>query len=112
MNIMNKPKIAVAACALTLLCGNAMAAGDLAPEKAKLVCGACHGEDGNKPATPDTPKLGGQPADYLAKALRDYQSGGRKNPIMGAMAAGLSKQEVLDLAAYYARQKSDLHVKY
>ena len=45
--------------------------------KAKEVCAACHGMDGNSP-TPDYPKLGGQYEDYLAKALRDYKSGERK----------------------------------
>lgn len=75
-------------------------------------CAACHGEDGNKPVTPDTPKLGGQHADYLAKALRDYKSGARKNPIMGAMSAALTDKQVKELAAYFSHQKSDLYVKY
>lgn len=111
---MMRSSIAIAECALMLVCGNALAGGNpaAAQDKAKQVCAACHGEDGNKPNTPDTPKLGGQPADYLAKALRDYQSGARKNPIMGAMVSGLSEREVLDLAAYFAQQKSELHVKY
>ena len=111
---MNRLVIATAACGFALIYGGAQAGGNPAAvqDKAKQVCAACHGEDGNKPNTPDTPKLGGQPADYLAKALRDYQSGARKNPIMGAMSSGLSKQEVLDLAAYFATQTSELHVKY
>ncbi len=111
---MNRFSIAAAACGFALACAGAQAGGDAtgAADKAKQVCAACHGEDGNKPNTPDTPKLGGQPADYLAKALRDYQSGARKNAIMGAMSQGLAKQEILDLAAYFARQKSELHVKY
>ena len=75
-------------------------------------CAACHGEDGNKSVTPDIPKLGGQHADYLAKALRDYKDGARKNPIMGAMVAALTEKQMQELAAYFSRQKSDLHVKY
>jgi cytochrome c553 len=71
--------------------------------KAKEVCASCHGENGNSP-TPDYPKLGGQHQDYLAKALRDYKSGLRKNPIMAGFAAGLSKQDIDNLAAYYAAQ--------
>ena len=111
---MNRLVIAVAACGVVVVCSGAQAAGNpsAVQDKAKQVCAACHGENGNKPNTPDTPKLGGQPVDYLAKALRDYQSGARKNPIMGAMASGLSKQEVLDLAAYFAVQPSELYVKY
>ena len=37
---------------------------------------------------PTFPKLGGQHRDYLAKALRDYKSGQRKNPIMAGFAPG------------------------
>ena len=78
-------------------------AADIAAGKAKAteVCAACHGGDGNSPAQ-DFPKLGGQHGDYLAKALRDYKSGDRKNPIMAGFAQALSKQEIENLAAYYA----------
>jgi cytochrome c553 len=69
-------------------------------EKAKA-CAACHGEDGAS-AAPDFPKLAGQHQDYLAKALRDYKSGARKNAIMNPMAANLSKQDINDLAAYFS----------
>jgi len=34
--------------------------------KAKEICQACHGLDGNSP-TPDYPKLAGQNPDYLAR---------------------------------------------
>ena len=71
--------------------------------KAKEVCAACHGLDGNS-AQPDYPKLGGQHADFIAKALRDYKSGQRKNAIMAGFAAGLSRQDIDNLAAYYAGQ--------
>jgi len=80
-------------------------AADLAAGKAKAaeVCQACHGIDGNSP-TADFPKIGGQYPDYLAKALRDYKSGLRKNPIMGGFAQPLSSQDIDNLAAYYASQ--------
>ena len=80
-------------------------AADIAAGKAKAteVCAACHGADGNSPAQ-DFPKLGGQYGDYLAKSLRDYRSGARKNPIMAGFAQALSKQEIENLAAYYASQ--------
>jgi cytochrome c553 len=75
--------------------------------KAKEVCATCHGLDGNS-QQPDYPKLGGQYADFLAKALRDYKSGARKNPIMQGFAAGLSRQDIDNLAAFYASQPSTL----
>jgi cytochrome c553 len=77
--------------------------------KAKEICQACHGMDGNS-ATPDYPKLAGQYPDYLAKALRDYQSGRRKNPIMAGMAAPLTAKDIDNLAAYYAAQPPVLRV--
>jgi cytochrome c553 len=82
-----------------------VAAADLAAGKANAaeVCAACHGADGNSP-TADFPKLGGQYPDYLAKALRDYKSGQRKNAIMAGFAQGLSKQDVENVTAYYASQ--------
>jgi cytochrome c553 len=68
--------------------------------KAKEVCAACHGEDGNS-IMPDYPKLAGQHRDYLSKALRDYKSGQRKNPIMAGMVGALTKEDIENVAAYY-----------
>ena len=79
--------------------------------KAKEICSACHGLDGNSP-TPDYPKLAGQYPDYLAKALRDYKSGARKNPIMAGMAGALTTNDIDNLAAYYASQPAVLSRKY
>jgi cytochrome c553 len=71
-------------------------------------CAACHGPDGNKPIGPDFPILAGQHADYLRKALLDYKSGARANPIMKGFAEPLSKQDIEDLSAYFAAQSSQL----
>ena len=77
----------------------------------KEVCQACHGMDGNSQLA-DNPKLGGQYPDYLAKALRDYQSGLRKNPVMAGFVDKLSKQEIENLAAYYSSQPAALVTKH
>ena len=98
---------------LALACfgGQAFAAGDADSGKLKSqACAACHGPDGNSPTGPDFPRLAGQHYDYLLKALRDYKSGARKNPIMGAQVGSLSPQDLADLAAFYSRQKGSLHV--
>ena len=79
--------------------------------KAKEVCQACHGMDGNSQNS-DYPKIGGQYPDYLAKALRDYKSGARKNPIMAGFAGGLSKQDIENVAAYYSSQPSTVATKH
>ena len=78
-------------------------------EKAAQVCAACHGADGAKPVAPENPILAGQYPDYLVKALSDYKSGKRANPVMKAFAGQLSKQDIEDLAAWFSMQKSDLH---
>lgn len=69
---------------------------------AEAQCAACHGKDGKTPVDPSYPKLAGQYADYLANALADYNTGARKNAIMGGMAKPLSKQDIQNLAAYFA----------
>jgi cytochrome c553 len=79
--------------------------------KAKEICQACHGLDGNS-ATPDYPKLAGQYPDYLSKALRDYKSGARKNPIMAGFAGALTAKDIDNVAAYYASQPAALARKY
>jgi len=82
--------------------------GDLAKgaEKARQ-CAACHGDDGNSEDT-GFPRLAGQYESYLAKALHDYKSGVRKNGLMAGFAAGLSEDDIADVAAYYASQKRGL----
>ena len=79
--------------------------------KAKEVCQACHGLDGNSP-TGDFPKIGGQYPDYLSKALRDYKSGARKNAIMAGFAGTLSKTDIDNLAEYYASQPAVVATKH
>ena len=78
--------------------------------KAKEICQSCHGLDGVN-VTPDAPKLAGQYPDYLEKALRDYQAGRRKNPVMGAMAATLTAKDIENVAAYYSSQPAVLTAK-
>jgi len=77
--------------------------GSTAPKK--QMCEGCHGIPDYRTAYPDVytvPKLGGQGAAYIVKALHDYKSGTRKHPTMIGIAASLSDQDINDLAAYYA----------
>ena len=71
-------------------------------EKAKL-CDTCHGEDG-KPKEADTPIIWGQHTGYLYIELRDYKSGLRKNEKMSAIAADLSKEDMMALAQYFSEK--------
>lgn len=80
--------------------------GNPVPGKDKVsMCVGCHGIPGYKtafPATYNVPKLGGQHAAYIVKALQGYKNGDRMHPSMRAIAAGLSEQDMADVAAYYA----------
>jgi cytochrome c553 len=103
----------LAVLAAAALAANAFAADiEAGARKVKEVCAACHGIDGAKPTTPEYPKLAGQYPDYMAKALRDYKSGARKNPIMAGMAAGLTDKDIENVAMYFYTQPSDLASKY
>jgi len=91
--------------AALVLCSTAQA-GDAAAGKEKAkVCAACHGETGISPA-PDFPKLAGQYDTYLVRALNDYKSGARKNPIMAGQVANLKREDIADLAAYFSSQQA------
>jgi len=101
----------ILACCLLLAAGAPVFAGDpAAGQKKSQACTACHGPDGNSPA-PDFPKIAGQHYDYLLKALKDYKTGARKNPIMAPLVANLTQRDIEDLAAYFSSQKG-LVLKY
>lgn len=83
------------------------------PAKAKpiaeSVCVGCHGADGNSPAAPN-PIIAGQGAAYIAKQLSNFKPVGdkpalRDNAIMAGMSAGLSEDDIKNLAAYFSQQK-------
>jgi len=89
----------------------ACAGGDSAAGAAKSrPCAACHGADFNSPISADIPRLAGQHADYLERALGDYKSGARKHAVMNSQAAALSPQDILDLAAYSQSLSGSLKV--
>lgn len=66
-------------------------------------CAACHGDKGIS-VSPAFPSLAGQLPNYLFKQLQDYSDGSRQNPMMNAVAKGLSKQDAADLAAWFGSQ--------
>jgi cytochrome c553 len=105
--------IATSLAAALLLSTTVSVAADLNAGQAKVkeVCQACHGMDGNS-SNADYPKLGGQYPDYMAKALRDYKSGARKNAIMLGFAQGLTRQDMDNVSAYYAAQPAALVTKH
>lgn len=94
----------VAAALLLLVTLPAIAAGDTDAGQAKsAICAACHGADGNS-AVPNWPKIAGQHAPYLERQLSLIKSGARAVPEMAGIVAGLSDQDIDDLAAYFSAQ--------
>jgi cytochrome c553 len=80
-------------------------AGDAEAGRAKsTTCAACHGTDGNSP-NPLWPNIAGQHESYIIASLQAYKDGVRNDPLMTGMAAGLSEQDMMDLAAFYAGQE-------
>ena len=76
-----------------------------AGERKNSMCQGCHGIPGYHTAFPEVyrvPKIGGQHAAYIVKALQEYKAGNRSHPSMRAIASGLSDKDMADLAAYYA----------
>ena len=82
--------------------------GDAAAGQAKtVVCGACHGPDGNSMA-PNFPKLAGQGDKYLLKQLHEIKDGKRQVLEMTGLLTNLSDQDLADIAAYYSSQKNSV----
>ncbi len=91
--------------ALTMLSGQALAAGDAAAGKAKSgVCSACHGADGIA-MIPGYPNLKGQNAQYIMSSIKAYKNKERNGglaAVMQAQASLLSDDDIANLAAYYS----------
>ncbi len=67
-------------------------------------CIGCHGA-GGKSVVPTSPSLKGRNASFIRKNLTDFRSGARKNPTMNAMAAGLSDDDIKNIADYIGSLK-------
>jgi len=85
-------------------------AGDAdAGEGKAAICAACHGADGNS-IVPMWPKIAGQHAAYLERQLGLIKSGNRPVPEMVGIVAGLTDQDMADLAAYFSSQNTSAGV--
>jgi cytochrome c553 len=65
-------------------------------------CSLCHGQNGES-AGEDFPRLAAQHEAYLAKQLRDFKEGLRDG-LMVRMVRGLSDDDVVAIARYFAAQ--------
>ncbi len=96
--------VIVGACAcLTLAPASAQ---DIQAGRTKAqACAACHGADGNS-SVGNFPNLAGQTWRYIYIQLKDFKEGRRKDPAMSPMAEPLSRQDMIDIANFYAAQKA------
>ena len=79
-------------------------------EIATGVCAGCHNADGNS-VIPNNPTLAGQHPEYITKQLMDFKVEGdspakRDSQVMASMVAALSADDMQNIAAYYAQQKT------
>ena len=63
-------------------------------------CMSCHNDDNSAEAI--NPRLSGQHANYLEKAMQDYQTGKRKNSLMQSMVEKLSDEDLHNISAYFS----------
>jgi len=100
-------KFLLAILGLTVSVNTAVTAADLSAGQttAGAACAGCHMADGNS-VVDLFPKLAGQHAGYVAKQLKDFKSGARKDATMAGMAAALTDADIDNVAAFYAGNKS------
>jgi len=71
--------------------------------KVATVCAACHGANGVS-VSDAIPNLAAQRPGYIEAQLKALKEGTRKNPLMNAIAAQLSAEDMANVAAYFASQ--------
>lgn len=58
-----------------------------------------------RPIQPAYPIIAGQTSRYLYLQMRDFQEGRRNDPLMTPMVAGMTRDELRELADYFSKQK-------
>ena len=66
-----------------------------------LICGYCHGNDGNS-IKPEVPNLAGQNPDYLLQQIGHFARGARKDFVMNSLARKFTADDQINLAIFYA----------
>lgn len=76
-----------------------------AGQRQAAFCFSCHGENGVS-LQPEVPNLAGQPASYLLEQIRRFGDGRRRDAFMQGLLKMLPDQEKINIALYFAAQKS------
>ena len=77
-------------------------------KKAKAICSACHGIDGQAAAGGNSviiPNITAQEKNYMIARLKAYKAGEIKHPQMSVVAQMLSEQDINDVAEWYSKIK-------
>lgn len=72
-------------------------------------CVSCHGADGISLIL-DAPNLAGEVNIYIDTQLKAYRNGKREHQIMSAVAAGLTDEEIRELADWYANVQLEIQI--
>jgi len=103
---MNKTLAALAALLLisASVSAESLVEGSIEAGQAKaVVCGACHGIDGNS-VNPQWPSLAAQHATYSVDQLMAFKNGLRADPLMTGQAMALSDEDMRNLSVYFEAQ--------
>ena len=72
-----------------------------AGKRRTILCGVCHGKDGNS-VRPEVPNLAGQNPTYIVDQFQQFSDGRRTDFAMNALGATFSEEEKILLALYYS----------
>lgn len=75
-----------------------------AGKERSLLCGHCHGVDGNSTRS-DIPNLAGQNPAYIVEQIGKFATGERKNFVMQTLASNFTFSDKVNLAVYYTSQQ-------
>ncbi|WP_313517259.1 c-type cytochrome [Pseudomonas sp.] len=75
-----------------------------AGEERIVLCGHCHGKDGNSKRD-YIPNLAAQNPLYLFRSFEKFANGERNHFVMSSLAKSLSLEERVDIAIYFSQQK-------
>jgi cytochrome c553 len=95
------PPAAAAVLIVALMGALPLAAAAQAIDAKAAPCAGCHGEDG-VPPDKTWPVIWGQHQGYLYLQLRDFKSGARKSDVMGPIAQGFERDDMLALGLYFS----------
>lgn len=74
-----------------------------AGQNKSVICGACHGGDGNS-VNPTWPSIAGQHARYSYAQLQAFKNGTRKDPLMSSQAMLLTDEDMQNVAVFFESQ--------